>query len=99
MTDNETNCLPTVLITVLDGSVDYSANKGEAHVVLVDFDALKQQHIFPVDVDLVINRVRDLPPLPWRADVLRTLLDLRRQAQERLIQQDIEILEGAPWLS
>lgn len=76
--------LPSVLITVQNGAVDYVTN-GPNHVVFVDFDSLQSDTTFPDDISVAIEQVLELPhSIPWREGIVRRLNKLRTECTESL---------------
>lgn len=76
--------MPEVLVTVSNGSADF-ALRGEVTVVLVEYDVLDREDVFPEQIDAVIAKVFALPSdMPWRMATVRTLQDLRRKAVARM---------------
>lgn len=77
--------MPEVLITVSNGEADYVTHGGDVTVVLVAYDALEKEDVFPEQIDAVIAQVFALPSdMPWRMATVRTLQDLRRKAAARM---------------
>lgn len=91
--------MTTILVTHLDGALDYCIDDPDAdiEVLIIDLDALASYDTFPVDIDKAILQLKQLPPVPWRNGVIANLLELRRESERRLLAQDD--IEGAPWLT
>lgn len=77
-----------VIITVVDGKVDYVAT-GDVAVEMIDLSTYTDTS-FPDDVTCDMVRLAEFPAMPWRDDLLRQLRNVRDDLEASLVTPDDE---------
>lgn len=87
--------MSAVLITIQNGTVDYSVDDPDTQVVIVDFDKFDPDTSFPDDVEAAMREVMELPVnMPWRGGIVKRLQEVKRAVQHELLNGPTYAREG-----